>query len=103
STSRSSASCTPPLHDALPISLLAWGIPLALAAAVLIAGLVPVYFLFPPAWVLSTVLYVLFARLMGAAEDYPDGVAADKVFAERRSEEHTSELQSRFDLVFRLL
>ena len=64
-------------------ALLAWGIPLALAAAVLIAGLVPVYFLFPPAWVLSTVLYVLFARLMGAAEEYPDGVAADKVFAER--------------------
>src|SRR5699024_607150 len=64
-------------------ALLAWGIPLALAAAVLIAGLVPVYFLFPPAWVLSTVLYVLFARLLGAAEEYPDGVAADKDFAER--------------------
>src|SRR5699024_11035364 len=64
-------------------ALLAWGIPLALAAAVLIAGLVPVYFLFPPAWVRSPVLYVLFARLMGAAEEYPDGVAADRVFAER--------------------
>src|SRR5699024_12522934 len=72
-------------------ALLAWGIPPALAAAVLIAGLVPVYFLFPPAWVLSTVLYVLFARLTGAAEEYPDGVAADTVFAERVAAFHAQQ------------
>ena len=64
-------------------SLLAWGIPLALAAVVLIVGLAPVYFLFPPVWVLSVVLYVLFARIMGAAESYPDGEADDELFAER--------------------
>lgn len=63
-------------------ALLAWGIPLALAAVVLFVGLVPVYFLFPPAWILSVVLYVLFAKMMGAAEEYSDGMAADKVFAE---------------------
>lgn len=64
-------------------ALLAWGIPLAAAAVVLVMGLVPVYFLFPPAWALSVVLYVVLAKLMGAAEPYPDGKAADELFAER--------------------
>ena len=64
-------------------ALLAWGIPLALAAVVLVVGLAPAYFLFPPVWVLSMVLYVLFARMMGAAERYPDGEADDALFAER--------------------
>ena len=64
-------------------ALLAWTVPLALVAMVLVLELAPVYFLFPPAWVLSVILYVLLARLMGASETYPDGVAADELFAER--------------------
>ncbi|MBP2407745.1 purine-cytosine permease family protein [Brachybacterium fresconis] len=72
-------------------ALLAWGIPLALAAVLLIAGLAPAYYLFPPVWLLSTVLYVLLARMMGAAERYPDGEADDELFAERVDVFHTQQ------------
>lgn len=64
-------------------ALLAWGITLALAAAAVALGLMPVYFAFPPAFVLSIVLYVVFAKMMGAAEPFPEGEAADELFQER--------------------
>lgn len=64
-------------------ALLAWGIPLALAVVALVLGLAPVFFLFPPAWALSVVLYLVIARSMGAAQKYPEGEAADALFEER--------------------
>ncbi len=64
-------------------ALLAWGITLALAASAVGFGLMPVYFAFVPAFILSTVLYVLFAKMMGAADNYPEGEAADEFFQER--------------------
>lgn len=64
-------------------ALLAWGIPVALAVLTLVLGIVPAYLLFPPVFLLSIPLYVVFARRMGAAERYPEGEAADKLFAER--------------------
>ncbi|MFP5069924.1 purine-cytosine permease family protein [Pseudonocardia nantongensis] len=64
-------------------ALLAWGIPVALAVLTLVFGLVPAYLLFPPVFLLSIPLYLVFARRMGAAERYPDGEAADELFAER--------------------
>jgi purine-cytosine permease-like protein len=72
-------------------ALLAWAIPLALAATSIGLGLMPVYFGFPPAFVLSIVLYVLFARMMGATEEYPEGEAADELFQERVDVLHEKE------------
>lgn len=64
-------------------ALLAWGITLALAATAVALGIMPVYFAFVPAFVLSMALYVVLARKMGAAERYPEGEEADRLFAER--------------------
>ncbi|MGB7448352.1 MAG: hypothetical protein WA892_04405, partial [Ornithinimicrobium sp.] len=64
-------------------ALLAWGITLALAACAVGFGLMPVYFAFVPAFILSIVLYVVFAKMMGAAESYPEGEAEDERFNER--------------------
>jgi len=72
-------------------ALLAWGITLALAAAAVALGLMPVYFAFVPAFVLGAALYVLFAKRMGAAEEYPEGVAADELFAERVDSLHAEQ------------
>ena len=72
-------------------ALLAWAITLALVAAAVALGLMPVYFGFVPAFVLSGVLYVLFAKMMGAAEEYPEGEAADEFFQKRVDVFHEKE------------
>ena len=72
-------------------ALLAWAITLALVGTAVALGLLPVYFGFPPAFVLSIVLYVLFAKMMGAAEEYPEGEAADEFFQERVDVFHEKE------------
>ena len=64
-------------------ALLAWGITLALAATAVATGVMPVYFAFVPAFLLSMGLYVLLAKKMGAAERYPEGEERDRVFRER--------------------
>ncbi len=64
-------------------ALLTWGITLALAAASVAFGLMPVYFAFVPAFILGIILYVVLAKTMGAAESYPEGEAADELFDER--------------------
>ncbi len=81
-------------------SLLAWGITLTLAALAVGFGLMPVYFAFVPAFILSIILYVVLAKMMGAAETYPDGEAADELFDERVEEfqaEHAREAHSDAD------
>lgn len=74
-------------------ALLAWGIPVALAVLTLVFGLVPAYLLFPPVFLLSIPLYIVFARRMGAAERYPEGEAADKLFAQRVEVFHTEQAE----------
>ncbi len=64
-------------------ALMTWAITLALAASAVAFGLMPVYFAFVPAFIVAIGLYVVFARAMGAAEQYPEGVAADELFDER--------------------
>jgi purine-cytosine permease-like protein len=64
-------------------ALVAWGVTVALAAAAVVLGLMPVYVAFVPAFILSIVLYVVLARRMGASEKYPEGEAADELFQER--------------------
>ena len=64
-------------------ALLAWGITIAVAAAAVGFGLMPEFIAFVPAFVLSALLYVVFAGRMGAAERYPEGEAADRLFEER--------------------
>ncbi|HKJ11190.1 MAG TPA: hypothetical protein VJ976_02245 [Ornithinimicrobium sp.] len=64
-------------------ALLAWAITLALAGSAVGFGLMPVYFAFVPAFIVSAILYVVFARMMGAAESYPDQEAEDERFNER--------------------
>ena len=69
-------------------ALLAWGITLAVAASAVALGIMPVYFAFVPAFILSTVLYILFAKRVGASEQYPEGEAADELFRERAEAFH---------------
>ena len=64
-------------------SLLAWGITIAVAATAVGLGLMPEFVAFVPAFLLATVLYVVFARRMGAAQRYPEGEADDRLFQER--------------------
>ncbi|WP_298805867.1 hypothetical protein [uncultured Pseudokineococcus sp.] len=75
-------------------ALLAWGITLGLAAAAVATGLMPVYFAFVPAFLLSMVLYVLFARAMGAAQRYPEGEEADRVLAEEVEALHAEQAEA---------
>lgn len=72
-------------------ALLTWMITLAVAGSAVGFGLMPVYFAFIPAFVLSVVLYALFAKMMGAADSYPDGEAADERFDERVQVSHQEE------------
>ena len=72
-------------------ALLAWGVTTAVSAAATGFGLFPVYIAFVPAFVLSTALYVLLARRMGAAESYPEGEADDEAFAERVAAFHAEQ------------
>ena len=72
-------------------ALLAWGITTAVSAVATGFGLFPVYIAFVPAFILSTALYLLLAKRMGAAEGYPEGEAADEVFAERVSALHAEQ------------
>jgi len=83
-------------------ALLAWGITVALAASAVALNLMPVFIAFVPAFILSTVLYVLIAAKMGAAEQYPEGEAADGLFQERvdvvhaeQAEEAPSDVETR--------
>ena len=75
-------------------ALLAWGIPLALAVVTLVLDLAPVYSLFPLAFLLAIALYVVLAKMMGAAERYPEGEAADELFAERVEVFHTEQAKN---------
>lgn len=72
-------------------ALMTWGITLALAASAVAFGLMPVYFAFVPAFILAIVLYVLFARMMGATDSYPEGEAYDVAFYERVEVLHTEQ------------
>ena len=75
-------------------ALLAWGITTAVSATATGLGLFPVFVAFVPAFILSTVLYVLIAKRMGAAESYPEGVAADEAFAERVDAFHVEQAKA---------
>src|SRR5699024_12860540 len=78
------------LHDALPILLTVIGVQPATGVAVPVRGVVALLTDSPGAWVIV---------LLHTAEACCGVVPAEH----GRSEEHTSELQSRFDLVCRLL
>lgn len=78
-------------------ALLTWAITLTLAAVSVGLNLMPVYFAFAPAFVLSIVLYVFLARKMGAAETYPDGEARDELFAERVQAHHETQAPPNID------
>lgn len=64
-------------------ALVAWGAALVFSAVMIVFDLIPVYFLFVFGWVIALVVYVLLARVSGAAEKYPEQVAADAFFQER--------------------
>ena len=72
-------------------ALLAWALAIALVATAIVLGLMPVYFGFLPSFAISLVLYVLLARMMGAADEYPEGEAADEFFQERVDAFHEKE------------
>lgn len=64
-------------------ALVAWGAAPVFSAVMIVFDLMPVYFLFVFGWVIALVVYVLLARVSGAAEKYPEQVAADAFFQER--------------------
>ncbi len=56
-------------------ALLSWGIAMAAALVLERTGTVHLFFLFVPVWVLTAVLYIIFASLAGAREDFADEAA----------------------------
>lgn len=72
-------------------ALVAWGAALVFSAVMIMFDLIPVYFLFVFGWVIALVVYVLLARVAGAAEKYPEQVAADAFFQERVEKFHAEE------------
>jgi MFS family permease len=72
-------------------AMLAWAIALAVVGTAVALGLFPVYFGFLPSFAISLVLYVLFAKMMGAADEYPEGKANDELFRERVEVRHEKE------------
>lgn len=64
-------------------ALLAWGISLVIVGVPSALDIIPAYFAFPPAWVIATLLYILFARYLGAAAQYPAEEANDEFFHQR--------------------
>src|SRR5699024_12737174 len=90
------------LHDALPIFYLVWQttwqrLTAAKSTKVGISAVVI-------GFIISGIVGLL-AIFIGIAayQMFEDGTAPDTIYTSFRSEEHTSELQSRFDLVCRLL
>jgi len=62
-------------HKKLLVSwpaLLSWGIAMAAALVLERTGTVHLFFLFVPVWVLTAVLYIIFASLVGAREEFAD-------------------------------
>lgn len=52
-------------------ALASWGISIAVALALNSTGILHLFFLFVPVWLLTTVLYIAFAAVAGAREDLP--------------------------------
>src|SRR5699024_12660133 len=91
------------LHDALPISELMQMVPQALLKQEIIEGIIPESE--EHRKTCKNIEQVLLKRLNKLQELPPNQLLANrkKRYRKFRSEEHTSELQSRFDLVCRLL
>src|SRR5699024_12419610 len=91
------------LHDALPICLFFGQQESGGQTAVNSSGIA----LFPlgkPAWDIGIIITAILTGLLNTANTFGSLKGTDRfaVFNNPRSEEHTSELQSRFDLVCRL-
>src|SRR5699024_12802462 len=93
------APCAPSLRDALPIS----------SALCYVFGYFPIMpanhfrYTFWPALALTLAVVLAIAMLRRSAPYDSGAASSDSAATSPRSEEHTSELQSRFDLVCRLL
>lgn len=64
-------------------ALVAWAVALVVGFGLNAIGVIPYYYLFLPAWLVAIVAYTLLARQLGAAEQYPDGEAAEAHYQER--------------------
>lgn len=54
-------------------ALFSWGIAIAVALALERTGILHLFFLFVPVWLLTAVLYIIFASMAGAREKFEDG------------------------------
>ena len=63
-------------------ALLSWGIAIAVALILEKTGTVHLFLLFVPVWLLTTVLYLLFASMAGAREKLSDEQAGQRAFTE---------------------
>lgn len=64
-------------------AILSWAISLAFAVAVIALGLIPYYFVFVPVWMVSIGVYTWLAKRAGAAEQFPEAEADERLFVER--------------------
>lgn len=69
-------------------ALITWPVSLAVAVGVNFLGIIPYYYLFVVAWIVSVVLYTWLAGRMGAAESYPEKQAEEDAYQARVEKYH---------------
>ena len=67
-------------------ALATWAISLVVGFGLDLFGIMPYFFIFLPTWAVSIIVYVLLARLYGAAERYPEQEEAERQFQARVAE-----------------
>lgn len=74
-------------HKKLLVSwpaLLSWGIAIAVALTLERTGVLHLFFLFVPVWLLTAVLYIIFASIAGAREKFEEAVEGQMPQSERQ-------------------
>ncbi len=73
-------------------ALLSWGIAIAAALILVRTGILHLFFLFVPVWLLTAVLYTIFASMAGAKEKFPE--EAEEQTPDSAASEPTAPLNS---------
>jgi len=74
-------------------ALATWGVSLVVGFGLSVLGIMPYFYIFLPTWAVSIVLYVLLARLYGAAEKYPEEEEAERQFQARVAAWHARQAE----------
>jgi len=68
-----------------------WAISLVFGFGLNLLQVIPYYYLFLPTWAVSIIVYVVLAKMYGAAEKYPEQEEGERQFQERVAEYHAQQ------------